>query len=90
MEIHSLFLKGKQGEATVAVPDQLMDDIALYDPEECIVERLELWKNSPITTMNIIATDLENVRVMAELVLQASSRREHCSPPVGPAPIIIR
>ena len=34
-----------------------------------IAERLALWKESPITTLNITAFDIHTVRTMAELIL---------------------
>lgn len=68
-EIQDLYLEGKKGEAVAAVPDELVDEVALCGPKERIRERLELWKNSPVTTLNVSTWDIEAVRVMAELVL---------------------
>ena len=67
--IQSLFLQGKKLEAAMAVPDALVDDVALCGPKERIAERLSLWRNSPITTLNLMTTDLTTVRTLAELVL---------------------
>ncbi len=53
----------------MAVPNQLVDDVSLCGPKERIKERLDLWQNSPITTMNIMTSDIDALRVMAELVL---------------------
>jgi len=44
--IQDLYLDGKQGEATNAVPDQLVDDIYLCGPKGRILERLEAWKQA--------------------------------------------
>ena len=68
-EIQDLYLAGKKQEATMAVPDALVDDVALCGPKERIKERLELWQNSPITTLNVMTFAIDGVRVMAELVL---------------------
>ena len=35
---------------------------------ERIAERLSIWQDAPITTLNLMTTDLATVRVMAELV----------------------
>ncbi len=44
--IQDLYLSGKQGEATMAVPDQLVDDVHLVGPKERILDRLAAWKEA--------------------------------------------
>lgn len=68
-KIQDLYLDGKKREATTVVPDELVDDVALCGPKERIKERLNLWKNSPITTLNMITFNIQALRVMVELVL---------------------
>jgi len=68
-EIQNLFLSGKRDEAIMAVPDDFADEISLVGPIERIAERLELWKESPVTTLIIGANDVYTMRAMAELVL---------------------
>lgn len=68
-EIQALYLEGKRAEAVAAVPNALVDEISLCGPRERIRERLEMWKSSPITTLNMMVYDLESLRTMAELVL---------------------
>ncbi len=67
--IQDLYLDGKKEEAIAAVPDALVDEVALCGPKERIKERLELWSNSPITTLNISSASVESLRVMAEFLL---------------------
>lgn len=67
--IQTLYLQGKRLEAAMAVPDALVDDVALCGPKERIAERLSLWRDSPITTLNLMTTDLTTVRTLAELIL---------------------
>ena len=43
-EIQDLYLDGKKPEAIAAVPDELVDEIALLGPRERIADRLEAWK----------------------------------------------
>jgi F420-dependent oxidoreductase-like protein len=67
--IQDLYLAGNKWEAMAAVPDDLVDAVALCGPKARIAERLDLWRKSPVTTLNIAQPDPANVRVMAELVL---------------------
>lgn len=67
-EIQDLYLAGRQGEAMMKVPAGLIDEIALVGPKERIRERLSLWRNSPITTMNLTVFDEAGLRTMVELV----------------------
>ena len=60
-KIQNLYLDGKKTEAMLAVPDQLIDDVALVGPKERIRERLSIWQNSDINTLNIQASDIETV-----------------------------
>jgi F420-dependent oxidoreductase-like protein len=66
--IQNLYLAGRKQEAIAAIPDELVDDIALCGPRERIAERLALWRNSPVTTLNIMPYTPESLAVMAELV----------------------
>jgi F420-dependent oxidoreductase-like protein len=68
-QIQDLYLDGKKAEATAAVPDELVDEIALVGPRERIAERLEPWKQSPANTLILGATQPEALEAMAELVL---------------------
>jgi F420-dependent oxidoreductase-like protein len=67
--IQDLYLEGKRVEAIAAVPNALVDEIALCGPKERVRERLQIWKSSPITTLNMMLYDMESLHAMAELVL---------------------
>lgn len=67
--IQDLYLQGKRGEAMMAVPDALIDAVALVGSKDRIRDRIQMWGNSPITTLNITAFDVDTIRFMAELVL---------------------
>ena len=45
-KIQDLYLDGKKAEAAAAVPDELVDAVALVGPKERIVERLSVWKQA--------------------------------------------
>ena len=66
--IQDLYLAGKKSDAEAAVPDDLVDEVALCGPRERIRERLAEWKTSGVTTI-MVAGDAEAVRTMAELTL---------------------
>jgi F420-dependent oxidoreductase-like protein len=68
-KIQELFFEGKRAEAVAAVPDQFADEISLCGPVERIRERLEAWKETPVTSLLIANPDPAILRTMAELVL---------------------
>jgi F420-dependent oxidoreductase-like protein len=68
-KIQDLYLAGKKMEAVMAVPDELVDEIALCGPRERIADRLAAWKECGITTLICGASDIHTLRVMAELAL---------------------
>lgn len=45
-EIQDLYLDGKKFEAMSAVPDELVDEVALVGPAGRIKERLSVWKEA--------------------------------------------
>ena len=63
------YLAGRKGEAIRAVPDELVDAVALCGPKTRIAERLEPWRRSPVTLINIAEPNPLNLQVMAELLL---------------------
>ena len=67
--IQELHLAGRRPEAEAAVPDALVDVVALCGPPERIRERLPEWRAAGVTTLVCAAAQPEAVRVMAELVL---------------------
>jgi F420-dependent oxidoreductase-like protein len=67
-EIQDLYLAGRQGEAMMKVPPALIDEVALVGPKERVRDRLQRWRDAPITTLNVTVFDVEALRVMVELV----------------------
>jgi len=68
-KIQDLFMVGRREEAYAAVPDALVDEIALCGPKERIRELLDGWKKSPVTQLNLMTTDRDTIRFLAEAVL---------------------
>ena len=69
-EIQDLYLAGDKGMAMMKVPGALIDDVALVGPRARVKERLSLWLNSPVTTMNITVFDVDTLRTMVELMAE--------------------
>ncbi len=67
--IQDLYLAGKKAEAAAAVPDRLVDEIALVGPRERIRDRLEAWKASPVTSLLVGSGQREALRFLAETLL---------------------
>ena len=66
--IQDLFFEGKRDEAIALVPDHFADEISLCGPRDRIAERIQDWKRSKVTTLNIMG-DHKILRTMAEIVL---------------------
>jgi F420-dependent oxidoreductase-like protein len=67
--IQELYLAGSKLEAIAAVPDALVDEVALVGPRERIADRLDAWRESSVTTLLVQTNDRAALRTMAELVL---------------------
>jgi alkanesulfonate monooxygenase SsuD/methylene tetrahydromethanopterin reductase-like flavin-dependent oxidoreductase (luciferase family) len=67
--IQELYLSGHQREAIAAVPDELVDAVALVGPKERIRDRLDAWRETPVTTLIAGSPQPEALRTLAELVL---------------------
>src|SRR5262245_36790333 len=64
--IQDLYLAGRKADAEAAVPDALVDEVALCGPRERIRELLGEWRASGVTTL-MVAGDRLAARTMAEL-----------------------
>lgn len=67
-EVQDLYLSGQRFEAMSKIPKELIDEVALVGPRERIRERLALWRDSPITMLNMMIHDVDTLRTMVELV----------------------
>jgi F420-dependent oxidoreductase-like protein len=66
-EVQELYLGGKKREAVAAVPDALVDEVALVGPRERIAARLDAWRDCGVTTLLCQTRDVATMRLMAEL-----------------------
>jgi F420-dependent oxidoreductase-like protein len=67
--IQQLYLDGKQRDAIAAVPDALIDEVALVGPPERIRDRLDAWREAGVTTLLVGTPDVNALRTVAELTL---------------------
>src|SRR5207249_2247018 len=66
--VQDLYLAGRKAEAEAAVPDALVDEVALCGPRERIRERLAEWKAAGVTTLGVRGK-IEAIRLLAALAL---------------------
>jgi F420-dependent oxidoreductase-like protein len=67
--IQELYLDGKKREASAAVPDAFIDEVALVGPKERIAERLDAFREAGATTLIASTRQVEALRALAELAL---------------------
>lgn len=64
--VQELFRAGERERAARAVPDALVDEIALVGPAGRIRERLGRWVDSPVTDLLVASRDPRALRVVAD------------------------
>jgi F420-dependent oxidoreductase-like protein len=67
--VQDLYLSGRQKEAAAAVPDELVDKLALVGPEGAVRDRLKVWDDSGVDRLMIKTSDiatLETIRRLAD------------------------
>jgi F420-dependent oxidoreductase-like protein len=68
-KIQELFMEGKRGEAIAAVPSTFADEISLCGPVDRIKDRIQAWRETPVTELLVGTQDRNQMRQFAELVL---------------------
>ncbi len=68
-KIQDLFFEGRREEAIAVVPDEFADEISLVGSVDRIRDRLEAWRETPVSTLLLATRDLDTMRTVAELVL---------------------
>ncbi|TMK84416.1 MAG: LLM class F420-dependent oxidoreductase [Actinobacteria bacterium] len=64
--IQDLYLEGRKGEAAGAVPDRLVDEVALAGPAARVAEQLGAWRSAGVDLLIVGAYQPEALRVVAE------------------------
>jgi len=68
-KIQDLYLGGKKAEAVAAVPDDMVDEIALVGPKDRIKQRLAAWEDSAVTGLMVWPKSEDDLNACAELIL---------------------
>lgn len=71
-EVQELYLSGEKFAAMSAIPGELIDEVALVGPRERVRERLQLWREGPVRTLNMMISDVETLRTVVELVAEGA------------------
>ena len=66
-EIQELYLSGKKKEAEAAVPQELVDGMSLIGPEGWVKERLSVYKEAGVTTLNCGITGPDAARTLEQI-----------------------
>ena len=73
MKIQDLYLAGKRAEAIAAVPDEMIDAVALVGSRARIKDRLQAWreagKQGHVHTMQIGSAQPDALKLLAEELL---------------------
>ena len=73
VKIQELYLGGRKGAAIGAVPDELVDKVALVGSKDRVRDRLGAWRDAArrkhVGTMVVPASDRETLRFLAEELL---------------------
>lgn len=70
-KIQEMFLDGHGGEAVYEVPVEFADEISLVGTPDRIRDRVAAWKESAVTEILVHASDVDQLRSAAELILPA-------------------
>lgn len=68
-KVQELYLAGNKRDATAAVPDAFVDEVALVGPKERLAERVAAWRESGATTLLVSTQQPEALRALAEIAL---------------------
>lgn len=66
--IQELYLAGRKDEAEAAVPEEYLDEGALYGPPGRIRERFPAWGDAGFTVLRLTHTDEDAMKLMADIV----------------------
>ena len=71
-EIQDLYLDGKKDEAAAAVPDELLEAMALVGPEGYVKERIAAYKEAGVTVLNVTPMGPDPAKMLEQVKEWAS------------------
>ena len=69
-EIQELYLGGRQGDAMAAIPDELIDKVALTGPKEQVKDRIDAYRDAGVKTLLVTpaaASQKDRLRMIRDL-----------------------
>jgi F420-dependent oxidoreductase-like protein len=69
-EIQELYLTGRQADAMAAIPDELIDKVALTGPKEKVMERIDVYRDAGVKTLLVTpaaASQEDRLRMIRDL-----------------------
>jgi F420-dependent oxidoreductase-like protein len=69
-EIQDLYLSGRQADAMAAIPDELIDKVALTGPKEKVKERIDAYRDAGVKTLLVTpaaASQEDRLRMIRDL-----------------------
>jgi F420-dependent oxidoreductase-like protein len=69
--IQDLYLEGKRDEAMAAIPDELIDTVALCGPPDAVRERLAVYRDASVGTLGVTPVAVTKDERLAQLRLIA-------------------
>jgi F420-dependent oxidoreductase-like protein len=77
-DVQDLYLEGKKEEACAAIPAELIDAVTLCGPEDVVRERLRVYREAGVHTLNLSPMSfdkterIEQLRIVARLAEEAA------------------
>jgi F420-dependent oxidoreductase-like protein len=69
-EVQELYLSGRQAEAMAAIPDELIDKVALTGSKEAVAERIDAYRDAGVKTLLVTpaaASQQDRLRMIRDL-----------------------
>ncbi len=66
-QVKDLYLAGERRAATAAVPDALVDELNLIGTKAELRDRLDVWREAGVTTLNVSAPDRHTLETLGEV-----------------------
>lgn len=72
-KVQELYLTGRKAEAEAALPDELVDLLAVVGPPERVRQRLRAWRDAPVDRLLVRGSDIDTLRQVKALADEEST-----------------